>query len=159
MEAEVIPRISAEVCSLVFAELALILIAFIINGIFAVAKELGVTKGIKESVYTFSSVVALVVPGTGLKDGITQDTSPSVRTIAVHVIDILVRVKVKVRTVGLLNVISKRRGSNDAFIVSAVQVTQGALCLSLHLVNETAQGGGSSEEEEGVVEAHHCGVL
>jgi hypothetical protein len=151
METEVILRIRAKVGSLVFAVFPFILGAILRKGTFAVAKELFVAKRIQESILALSSVVALVVPGTGFKDGIAQDTRPSVRTIAVLVIDFLVLVKVKVRTVGVLKVLGKHGGSFHAFIVSAVQVT-----YSLHFLSKAAQGGGSSEEEEGVVVAHHC---
>jgi hypothetical protein len=150
VQAEVIIRIRAEVGGFAFAEFAFVLIAFLINGAFAIAKELFVPERINESVDAFSSVVALVVPGTGLEDGITENTRPSVRTVAVHVIDLLVRVKVKVCTVVLLRVTGKGRGSDDAGIVSAVQSTSG-----LHSWKNATQDGGSSQEEEGVVIAYH----
>jgi hypothetical protein len=145
MQAEVIVRIRAKVGGFVFAVFAFVHVAFLVKGVFAVAKELFVPERIKKSVDTLSSVVTLVVPGTGLEDGVAQDACPSVRTVAVHITHFLVGVKVKVRTVVLLSVIGKGCGSDDAGIVSAVQGTQGAICLSLRLRNNTtAQGGDGS---------------
>jgi hypothetical protein len=156
VEAKVIVGVRAKVGGLVFAVFALVRIAFVIKGVFAVAKELFVAERIEESFDTFSSMVALVIPGAGLEDNIAQDTRPSVRTVAVHVTDILVRVRVKVRTVVLLRVIHERGGTKNAGIVSAVQVTCCAVCLGLDLWNNAAAQGsdGSSEEKQGVV-AHH----
>jgi hypothetical protein len=140
VEAEVIFRIRAKVGGLVLAVFAFVLDTILVKGAFAVAKELCVAERIQESILAFSSVVALVVPGTGFKDGITQDTRPSMRTIAVLVIDIFVLVKVKIGTVGVLKVLGEIRGSFLAFIVSAVQVT-----YSLYFLSKAAQG---SKDEE-----------
>jgi hypothetical protein len=124
VEAKVRIIVTAEGSCLVFTVLAGILVPFIIRGVFTVAKQLIVSKHIDQSVFTFPSVITLVVPdGAGLIDGLTQDASTSRGTSAVLVIDISGLVKVKGRTVGVPKVIFKQGRSLNAIIYSAVQVT------------------------------------